>query len=93
LPLALEHLVAKLKWNGFIGINLQIGRSSEIVSRDGDRRFFEYPASENDITCLFKALGLRVVATHLGATTRNIHGLPLEMHFATIVGQKTGAHE
>ena len=88
LPIALENLVAMLKWNGFIGLNFQIGRSSEIVSRDSDRRFFEYPASENDITCLVKALGVRVVATHLGTTTRNIHGLPLKMHFATIVGQK-----
>ena len=88
VPLALKNLVAMLKWNGIIGLNFQIGRSSEIVSRDTDRRFFEYPASEKDITCLVKALGLRVVATQLGTTTRNIHGLPLEMHFATIIGQK-----
>ena len=88
MPLALENLVAMLKWNGFIGLNFQIGRSSEIVNRDNDHRFFEYPASENDITRLIKALGVRIVATHLGTTTRNIHGLPLEMRFATIVGQK-----
>jgi SAM-dependent methyltransferase len=93
LPLALEHLVVMLKCDGFIGLNLQIGRASEIVSRENDHRFFEYPASENDITCLLNALGVHVLATHLGTTTRNIHGLPLEMHFATVVGKKSGVRE
>ena len=89
VPLALERLVAMVKCDGFIGLNFQIGRSSEIVSRESDHRFFEYPATENEVTNLLEALGVRVVATHLGATTRNIHGLPLEMHFATVVGRKS----
>lgn len=92
VPLALERLVAMIKSDGFIGLNFQIGRSSEIVSRESDHRFFEYPASENEIMNLLEALGVRVVATHLGTTTRNIHGLPLEMHFATVVGRKNGGH-
>jgi len=86
--LALENLVATLKFEGFIGLNFQVGRQSEIVSRDGDQRFFEYPVDENCIVYLLEALGVRVVATHFGTTTRNIHGLTLELHFATIVGQK-----
>ena len=34
--------------------------------------------------------GGRVVATHFGTATRNIHGLALEMRFATVVGRKDG---
>lgn len=90
VPLALEHLVAMLKCEGFLGLNLQVGRPSEIVSRESDHRFFEYPANENDIAYLVEALGVCVVATHLGTTARNIHGLPLEMRFATVVGRKSG---
>lgn len=88
VPLALENLVATLKYEGFIGLNFQVGRPSEIVSCESDHRFFEYPVDENCIVYVLEALGVSVVATHFGTTTRNIHGLPLEMRFATVVGRK-----
>jgi SAM-dependent methyltransferase len=88
VPLALGNLVASLKCEGFIGINLQVGRPSEIVSRESDHRFFEYPTDENGIVGSVEALGVRVVDTNFGTTTRNIHGLALEMRFATVVGRK-----
>jgi SAM-dependent methyltransferase len=87
VPLALGNLVATLKCEGLIGLNFQVGRPSEIVSRESDHRFFEYPPDENGIADALEALGVRVVATHFGTTTRNIHGLPLEMRFATVVGR------
>jgi len=89
LPLALANLTATLKFGGFIGLNFQVGRPSEIVSRENDHRFFEYPANEYDIIYPLEALGVRVVATHIGTTTRNIHGLPLILRFATVVAQKS----
>jgi ubiquinone/menaquinone biosynthesis C-methylase UbiE len=88
VPRALANLVATLKCDGFMGLNFQVARPSEVVSRERDHRFFQYPTDEKGIVILLKALGVRVVATHFGATTRNIHGLTLEMRFATVVGRK-----
>jgi len=90
VPLALKNLVITLKRGGFIGLNFQVGRPSEIVSYESDHRFFEYPVDENGIVYLLEALGVRVFDTHLGTTTRNIHSLPLKMRFATVVGRKVG---
>ncbi|HRP25659.1 methyltransferase domain-containing protein [Thauera sp.] len=90
LPQALANLVATLKFGGVVGLNFQVARPSEVVSRDTDHRFFEYPADARDISILLEALGVRVVATHVGTTTRNIHGLSLQMCFATVVGRKAG---
>ncbi len=88
LPIALKNLVTSLRWGGIIGLNFQVGRPSEIVSRDRDHRFFEYPADENGIRYLLEALGICIVDTHFGTTTRNLYGLPLEMRFVTVVGRK-----
>jgi len=93
MPIALKNLVATLSHRGFIGLNFQISRPSEIVSCGSDQRFFEYPADEKWIMNFLKALGVRIVATHFGTTTRNTHGLPLEMRFATVVGQKMELHD
>ena len=93
VPLALSNLVATLKDEGFIGLNFQIGRPSEIVQREKDHRFFEYPVNEDDIIHRLEALGIQVVGTHLGTTTRNTHGLPLDLRFATVVGWKRGIGE
>ena len=90
LPIALKNLVTTLRWGGIIGLNFQVGRPSEIVSRERDQRFFEYPADENGIRYLLEALGVCIVDTHFGTTTRNLYGLPLEMHFTTVVGRKMG---
>ncbi len=84
---AIANLVGTLKWGGYIGLNFQIGRPSEIVSRGGDHRFFEYPADEKGILIALKALGVHIVSTHFGTTTRNVHSLNLEMRFATVVGR------
>lgn len=88
VPRALAKLVATLKFDGFIGLNFQVARPSEVVSREGDHRFFEYPSDEKGIESLLEALGVRVVATHFGTTARNTHGLTLDMRFVTVVGRK-----
>jgi SAM-dependent methyltransferase len=90
VPQALANLVATLKCDGFIGLNFQIARPSELVSYERDHRFFEYPSDEKVIMTLLEALGVRIIATHFGTNTRNIHGLTLKMRFATLVGQKVG---
>lgn len=89
LPRALENLVETLKFGGVVGLNFQVSRPSETVNRDTDHRFFEYPADARNIAILLEALGVHVVGTHVGTTTRNIHGLSLKMCFATVVGRKS----
>jgi len=93
LPRALAKLIATLKCDGIIGLNFQIARPSEIVSRESDHRFFEYPTDQNGIVIPLEALGIHVVATHFGSTTRNIHGLGLDMRFATVIGRKLGSRD
>ncbi len=88
LPLALQNLVGAVKCNGLVGLNFQIGRSSEIVSRENDHRFFEYPLDTTEIAGHLARLGVEVVANHFGVTTRNTHGLELELRFATVVARK-----
>ncbi|MCB1907996.1 MAG: class I SAM-dependent methyltransferase [Rhodocyclaceae bacterium] len=87
-PRALGNLVGTLRPGGTIGLNVQIGRDSEIVSLGHDHRFFEYPTDERAIVRAVEPLGVDIRATHVGTTARNIHGLPLEMRFATVVGTK-----
>ena len=87
-PGALANLVTCLRPGGRIGLNVQIGRPCEIVSRGEDRRFFEYPVDAQSIQRGLEDLGVHVEAVHIGTTNRNIHGLPLQMRFATVVGSK-----
>lgn len=70
---------------GMVGINMQVGRRSEIVEFENDHRFFEYYPSEREIGRLASRAGLRVVATDLGETGRNTHGLDMRLVWATLL--------
>ena len=87
-PGALANLVNTLRPGGRIGLNVQIGRPCEIVSRGEDKRFFEYPTDTQSIVSALEGLDVHVDVVHVGTTDRNIHGLPLQMRFATVVGTK-----
>ena len=85
---ALSRLVAALKPGGVIGINLQVGRPSELVCREQDRRFFEYPPDAQAVVDALARVGVRTLTQRLGLVTRNTHGLPISMCFATVVGRR-----
>lgn len=86
----LSRLVGTLKPGGVIGINLQIGRRSELVCREQDRRFFEYPPDAQAVVDALASVGVRTLTQQLALVTRNTHGLPISMRFATVVGRREG---
>ncbi len=85
---ALAHLVAALKPGGVIGLNLQVGRPSELISRGPDRRFFEYPPDAEAVAAWLSQAGIWALSMQTAIVTRNTHGLPLTMRFATVVGRR-----
>lgn len=74
---------------GVVGVNMQIGRRSEVVEYDNDHRFFEYYRDVDEIARLIGRSGLRPVAVDVGTTSRNTHGLDLRLTWATIVATRT----
>ena len=69
---------------GVLGLNLQVGRPSEVVEHEGDRRFFEYYRDRAEIAALVTRAGLAIVDSDYGETTRNTHGLNLTLGWVTI---------
>jgi hypothetical protein len=76
-----------LRPNGIAGINMQVGRSSEVVDYDGDRRFFEYYRNGDEIAHLMGAAGFRVVGFDYGETARNTHNVDITLKWATVYAQ------
>jgi SAM-dependent methyltransferase len=74
-----------LRPGGVIGLNMQVGRRSELVEYENDRRFFEYYRDSGELAVLAARAGLDVVAADLGVTTRNTHGLDLVLTWATLI--------
>lgn len=70
---------------GIVGLNTQVGRRSEVVEYGDDYRFFEYYRDTTEVVTMVERAGLTVVATDLGTTTRNTHGLDLLLTWATVV--------
>jgi SAM-dependent methyltransferase len=85
---ALGNLVSALKPGGVIGVNVQVGRPSELLEYGSDTRFFEYPGDEKAVQSMMLSHGLELLVTHVGTTRRNIHGSRRTMTFATVVARK-----
>lgn len=73
-----------LRPKGVLGINLQIGRQSEVVDYGEDHRFFEYYRDSLEIAELLSLAGFSVEAQDHGETTRNTHHLDIKLKWATL---------
>jgi SAM-dependent methyltransferase len=82
LPLLL-NFKRILKPGGLLGLNLQLGRASELVQLKNDHRFFEYYARASDVTTLLNAAGFAVLLHEYGETSRNTHGLDMTLKWGT----------
>jgi SAM-dependent methyltransferase len=80
-----------LRPDGILGVNMQVGRGSEVVDYQGDRRFFEYYRDAGEITALVAKAGLTVVAVDYGETSRNTHGLDLTLKWVTAYARQSRA--
>lgn len=78
-----------LKPGGVLGLNLQIGRPSEVVERGKDSRFFEYYRNTAEIETLMNLAGFTVESQDYGETTRNTHALALTIMWATLYAKPT----
>jgi SAM-dependent methyltransferase len=70
-----------LKPSGLLGLNLQIGRQSEIAA---DGRFFEFYESREEITSILTNVGFDIVNENYGETARNTHELELTLKWLTL---------
>lgn len=77
-----------VRHGGVVGINMQVGRRSEIVELGDDRRFFEYYRTEQEIVRLARRAGLHTVAVDIGTTGRNTHDLDMRLTWATLLTVK-----
>jgi SAM-dependent methyltransferase len=84
MPALLRNFRAVLKPRGVLGLNLQIGRPSEVACFGSDQRFFEYYAGQQEIAAMVRQVGFEVLDTDLGETTRNTHAAPLTLRWATL---------
>lgn len=73
-----------LKSDGLLGLNLQIGRKSEVVDYGADHRFFEYYRDSSEIAMFLRLAGFSVEAYDYGETTRNTHGLDIKLKWTTL---------
>lgn len=73
-----------LRPTGLLGINMQIGRRSEVVKLGKDLRFFEYYRDGHEIAELLEKTGFEVVARDYGETTRNTHELDVTLKWVTL---------
>lgn len=73
-----------LKTGGLLGLNFQVGRLSELVERDGDRRFFEYPRHPGAMADLLRASGFTVEGQVYSTDARNTHGLDMLLKWSTL---------
>ena len=87
LPSVLRGFRRALCRGGIVGLNLQVGRESEVVSYGEDRRFFEYYRNRREIVGLLRRAGFDVVDSDYGETTRNTHGMDLVLKWATVFGR------
>ena len=83
VPALLLSFKRLLKPGGLLGLNLQIGRCSELVQLKNDHRFFEYYAEARDVARLLNAAGFAVTRYVYGETSRNTHGLDLTLKWGT----------
>ena len=76
-----------LRPSGILGINIQVGRRSEVVERGKDLRFFEYYRGQEEIAALLERAGFDLVAGDYGETARNTHELDITLKWVTLYGR------
>jgi hypothetical protein len=69
---------------GWLGLNLQVGRKSEISCFGMDQRFFEYYEGAHEITAMLERAGFDVFDCNYGETGRNTHSAPITLHWQTL---------
>ena len=84
MPALLRNFRAVLRPRGVLGLNLQVGRPSEVVCFGADQRFFEYYAGQDEIAAMVRQAGFEVLDTDQGETTRNTHAAPLTLRWITL---------
>ena len=73
-----------MKPDGILALNFQVGRRSELVQRQFDRRFFEYYRDSSEVAKLLRAAGFGVEAALYGETKRNTHDLDITLKWSTL---------
>jgi ubiquinone/menaquinone biosynthesis C-methylase UbiE len=73
-----------LKQGGLLGLNFQVGRRSEIVERQLDRRFFEYYSHAGEIAGLLSVADFLVEGQLYGRSRCNTHGLDMMLKWSTL---------
>jgi SAM-dependent methyltransferase len=76
---------------GILGVNVQIGRRSEVVTCGDDLRFFEYYHQGAEVAGQIERAGFDVVASDYGETTRNTHELDLTLKWMTLYARPRAA--
>jgi ubiquinone/menaquinone biosynthesis C-methylase UbiE len=77
-----------LKPGGILALNFQVGRPSELVQRQLDRRFFEYYQDSSQVSRLLRAAGFCVEAAIYGETKRNTHDLDITLKWITLSARR-----
>lgn len=73
-----------LRPDGVLGLNLQIGRTSEVACFGVDQRFFEYYQEAREIGTILEHAGFEVLDADYGETRRNTHSAPLTLRWQTL---------
>lgn len=73
-----------LRPGGVLGLNLLIGRPSEVVEHGQDKRFFEHYEDGAEIARILHFLGFEVVGEEQSETRRNTQELDLTLPWVTL---------
>lgn len=91
VPRVLAGFSRVLRPGGLLGLNFQVGRASELVQRQSDRRFFEYYPDVRPVAAVLDRAGFAVDAALPGTSTRNTHGLDLTLRWVTLYATRRPA--
>jgi hypothetical protein len=78
--------------DGVLGLNLQVGRKSEVACFGMDQRFFEYYEDAHEISMMLNRSGFEVLDYDYGETIRNIHSAPLNLQWQTLYARPKICH-
>jgi protein-L-isoaspartate O-methyltransferase len=84
MPALLLKFRRALRPGGVLGLNLQVGRTSEVACFGVDQRFFEYYHDAREIGTMLVRAGFEVLDADYGETERNTHSAPLTLRWQTL---------
>lgn len=84
MPALLLNFRRALRPDGVLGLNLQVGRTSEVACFGVDQRFFEYYEEAREIGTMLERAGFEVFDADYGETGRNTHSAPLTLRWQTL---------